>query len=81
MTAVDQHHELNRTRRPKSMSASSAARIVRPVYSTSSTSRIFRSSMEKGISVRRITGCAAIAVRIRSSRYSVMSSAPVGMSD
>src|ERR671937_819966 len=50
------------------MRASSAARIVRPVYSTSSTSRIRRSSIEKGISVRGITGCAPIAWRMRSSR-------------
>ena len=38
------------------------------------------SSIENGISVLRITGCAPTAVRIRSSRYSVMSSAPVGTS-
>ena len=45
--------------RPKSISASSAARIVRPVYSTSSTSRMCRPSSENGISVRRTTGCGA----------------------
>src|SRR5262245_14514142 len=36
--------------------------------------------MENGISVRRITGCGPTGCRIRSSRYSVMSSAPVGTS-
>ena len=43
--------------RPKSMSASSAARVVRPVNSTSSTRTMVRSSIENGISVRRTIGC------------------------
>ena len=38
------------------------------------------SSIENGISVLRTTGCGPTAWRIRSSRYSVMSSAPVGTS-
>jgi hypothetical protein len=65
MTAIDERHQLNRLGRPKSISASSAARIVRPVNSTSSTSRMTRSSIENGISVRRITGCGPTAWIIR----------------
>ncbi len=38
------------------------------------------SSIENGISVLRTTGCGPTAWRMRSSRYSVMSSAPVGTS-
>jgi hypothetical protein len=46
MAAVDHHGELDALGRPKSISASSAERMVRPVKSTSSTSRMRRSSIE-----------------------------------
>ena len=48
---------------PKSISSSSAARTVRPVKSTSSTSTTLEPSIENGMSVAFITGFGAIVVR------------------
>ena len=42
MTAIDQHRQLISAGRPRSISPSMAARMVRPVKSTSSTSTTFR---------------------------------------
>src|SRR6266540_3721303 len=55
-------------------STSTARRIVRPVNSTSSTRTTTRPSTENGISDSRTTG--AYPMRVRSSRYRVMSIAP-----
>jgi len=68
MPAIDEDDELNGARAAEMISASSAARIVRPVYSTSSTSSIRLLSIENGTSVRRTTGCGPTGCRIRSSR-------------
>jgi len=61
---------------PKSIRASMAARIVRPVKSTSSTRTTFLPSSEKGMSVLPIWR--ALPDFMMSSRYSVMSSLPTG---
>ena len=80
VAAVDQHGELHAPAgRPTSVSASSAARMVRPEKSTSSTSTTVLPSMPPGgISV-------GISVRAglsrRSSRYIVTSSDPTGTVD
>src|SRR4029453_11809128 len=61
--------------RPRSIRASSAARIVRPVKSTSSMRITVLFLIENGMSVPRITGAPRMS---RSSRYSVMSRVPTG---
>ena len=53
--AVDEHGELDRAGRPKSNSSLIAARTLRPVNSTSSTSTIVAPSTSKGSSVRRVS--------------------------
>src|SRR5665213_3052655 len=65
-----------RAGRPKSASSSSAARMVRPVNRTSSTITTVLPSMAPGMSVAPTTGLGPIVCR--SSRYSVISSAPRG---
>src|SRR5690554_1249081 len=62
--------------RPKSFSASSAARMVRPEYSTSSTSTTVAPSMPFGGSW--VGEGVRVLPRERSSRYMVTSSAPAG---
>lgn len=57
--------------------ASSAARTVRPVYSTSSTRRTLRSSSGRGMDDAPSAGKAAMEVQ--SSRYRLMSRVPRGM--
>src|SRR5213594_1698883 len=69
------HREI-RLGRPKSASSSSAARTVRPVYSTSSTITTCLPARSPGIRVSPITGFGPTVSR--SSRYSVMSRAPRG---
>ena len=60
VAAVDQDGQLDdRAGRPRSISASSAARMVRPVKSTSSTRTTVLSLIENGMSVPRITGAPA----------------------
>ena len=51
MAAVDEHRQADRRGRPNSRSASIAARTVRPVYRTSSTSTTVASSISNGTSV------------------------------
>ena len=72
---VHQHRQLDATAAcPRSLTASSAARIVRPVWKTSSTRTTTASSMPCGGSV--VGPMVRVGWRCRSSRYIVMSSAP-----
>src|SRR5215472_3133587 len=64
--------------RPRSKRPFIAARIVRPVYKTSSTNTRSMLSTPKGISEERSTACGATLDR--SSRYRVMSNTPTGTS-
>jgi len=51
MAAVNEHGQLNFWGRPKSLSASMAARVVRPLNSTSSTSTTVLPVTSKGMTV------------------------------
>src|SRR5213075_1879953 len=71
-------HSETRFGRPRSNSPFIPARIVRPVYRTSSTITRSMSSTPNGISDDLSTACGATFER--SSRYNVMSSIPTGTS-